>query len=64
MQDYICQAGSTLHMMAVFQMYQAKLLRDMDENSKDPAVFKELRSATDLNLLPRPQPRPLKPQPR
>lgn len=36
------QAGSTLHMMAVFQMLQAKLLLAMDVSGPDPAAFKEL----------------------
>lgn len=36
--------------MAVLQVCQAKLLHDMDENSPDPAAFKELHSATDLAL--------------
>lgn len=36
------QAGSALHMMAVLQMFQAKLFLAMDESSPDPAAFKEL----------------------
>lgn len=36
--------------MAVLQVYQAKLLRAMDESGPDPAAFKELRSATNLAL--------------
>ncbi|ROI27692.1 hypothetical protein DPX16_23014 [Anabarilius grahami] len=39
------QAFSALHTMAVLQVYQAKLLHDMDESGPDPAMFKELRSA-------------------
>ncbi len=44
------QAASALHSMAVLQVFQAKLLRSMDESGPDPAAFKELRSATDLAL--------------
>lgn len=44
-------AGSALHTMVVLQVFQAKLLRAMDEFGLDPASFKELRSTTDLVLL-------------
>lgn len=44
------QAGSALHTMLILQVYQAKLLCDMDESSPDPSAFRELRSATDLTL--------------
>lgn len=44
------QAASTLHMMAVLQVYQAKTLRDLDEGGLDSEVFKELRSVTDFTL--------------
>lgn len=44
-------AGSALHIMVVLQVFQAKLLRAMDEFGLDPASFKELRSTTDLVLL-------------
>lgn len=36
--------------MAVLQVFQAKLLRSMDETGPDTATFKELRSTTDLAL--------------
>ncbi|XP_051516693.1 uncharacterized protein LOC127419388 [Myxocyprinus asiaticus] len=39
-----------LHTMAVLQVFQAKLLRQMDEQGFDPETFKELRTATDLAL--------------
>ncbi|XP_073720027.1 uncharacterized protein [Misgurnus anguillicaudatus] len=42
--------ASALHTMAVQQVYQAKLLRDMDETVPDPSTFKDLCSATDLAL--------------
>lgn len=38
------QAASALHTMAVLQVFQAKLLKTLDENSPDPEAFKELRS--------------------
>lgn len=44
------QAASALHIMAVLQVYQAQLLRDMDKSVLDPADFKKLRSATHLAL--------------
>ncbi|XP_077058206.1 uncharacterized protein LOC143710852 [Siphateles boraxobius] len=44
------QAASALHTMAVLQVYQAKLLRSMDEAGPDPEAFRDLRSATDLAL--------------
>ncbi len=36
--------------MAILQVYQAKLLKSLDEDGPDPEVFKELRRATDLAL--------------
>lgn len=36
------QAGSALHMMSVLQVFQAKLLQDMDESDWDPGRLKEL----------------------
>lgn len=36
--------------MAVLQIYQSKLLHDMDESGPNLAKFKELRNATDLAL--------------
>ncbi len=44
------QAASALHVMAILQVYQAKLLKSLDEDGPDPEVFKELRHATDLAL--------------
>ncbi|KAL0152042.1 hypothetical protein M9458_052646, partial [Cirrhinus mrigala] len=44
------QAASALHVMAILQVYQAKLLKSLDEGGPDPEVFKELRRATDLAL--------------
>ncbi len=44
------QAGLALYMMSVLQVFQAKLLRDMDESGWDPNAFTELRTATDLAL--------------
>lgn len=44
------QAASALHIMAVLQVYQAKLPHDMDESGVDLAKFKELRGATGLAL--------------
>lgn len=44
------QAASALHSMAVLQVYQAKLLRDMDQARHDSSAFKELCYATDLAL--------------
>ncbi len=36
--------------MAILQVYQAKLLKSLDEDGPDPEVFKELRRTTDLAL--------------
>ncbi|MGL5405379.1 MAG: hypothetical protein ACRDAX_01090, partial [Propionibacteriaceae bacterium] len=36
--------------MAVLQVYQAKLLRSLDESFPDSEILKDLRSATDLAL--------------
>ncbi len=36
--------------MAILLVYQAKLLKSLDEDGPDPEVFKELRRATDLAL--------------
>ncbi len=43
------QAASPLHSMAVLQVFQAKLLRSMDESNPNPTAFNELRSASDLD---------------
>ncbi len=44
------QAASTLHVMVILQVYQAKLLKSLDECGLDSEIFKELRRATDLAL--------------
>ncbi len=44
------QADSALHMVSVLQVFQAKLLWDMNESALDPGAFTELRTATDLAL--------------
>ncbi|ROL50005.1 hypothetical protein DPX16_0376 [Anabarilius grahami] len=44
------QAASALHTMAIFQVFQAKLLRSLDESGIDAPAFKDLRKATDLAL--------------
>ncbi len=44
------QAASALHSMAVLQVFQAKMLKCLDEQGPDPEIFRELRSATDLAL--------------
>lgn len=54
------QVTFALHMMAVRQVHQVKLLHDMDESRSDPAMFKELRNAAHLALgtLLKPLPKP------
>ena len=44
------QAASALHTMAILQVFQAKLLRSLDESSPSEPAFRDLRSATDLAL--------------
>ncbi len=45
------QAGMALHTMAIFQVYQADVLKEMDEGTGlTPEAVKELRRATDLAL--------------
>ncbi|ROL55046.1 hypothetical protein DPX16_20307 [Anabarilius grahami] len=44
------QAASALHTMAIFQVFQAKLLRSLDESGVDEPAFRDLHSATDLAL--------------
>ncbi|ROI16371.1 Cyclin-dependent kinase 10 [Anabarilius grahami] len=44
------QAASALHSMAIFQVFQAKLLCSLDESGIEAPAFKDLRSATDLAL--------------
>ncbi len=36
------QEASALHVMAILQVYQAKLLKSLDEDGPEPEVFKEL----------------------
>ena len=44
------QAASALHTMAVLQVLQADLLRQLDEGELDRSALTDLRSATDLSL--------------
>ena len=44
------QAASALHSMAVLQILQADLLRELDEKGSDHTALTDLRSATDLSL--------------
>ncbi|ROJ48048.1 hypothetical protein DPX16_5314 [Anabarilius grahami] len=44
------QAASALHTMAIFQVFQAKLLHSLDESGVEEPAFRDLRSATDLAL--------------
>ncbi|KAL0146695.1 hypothetical protein M9458_058035 [Cirrhinus mrigala] len=44
------QAASALHAMAILQVYQAKVLKDLHEGVPDPELLHELRSATDYAL--------------
>ncbi|KAL0175185.1 hypothetical protein M9458_031153, partial [Cirrhinus mrigala] len=44
------QAASVLHAMAILQVYQAKVLKDLHEGVPDPELLHELRSATDYAL--------------
>ncbi len=45
------QAGAALHTMAILQIYQAEVLKEMDEGDVvTPEDVKELRRATDLDL--------------
>ncbi len=44
------QAGSALYAMVVLQVFQAKLLCNMDESGQHQEAFKELRTATNLTL--------------
>lgn len=46
-----CQAGASLHTMAVCQAYQANLLKDSDQGQGlSPDAVSELHSTTDLAL--------------
>ncbi|XP_048036007.1 sialoadhesin-like [Megalobrama amblycephala] len=44
------QAASALHTMAIFQVFQAKLLRSMDESGFDAPAFRDLQHHLWLNL--------------
>ncbi len=44
------QAASALHSMAILQVHQTKVLKQMHEGSTDPGLMQELRTATDFNL--------------
>lgn len=44
------QVVSTLHAMALLQVYQAKALKELHEVSSDPGLMQELRTVTDLGL--------------
>ncbi|KAL0199155.1 hypothetical protein M9458_007695, partial [Cirrhinus mrigala] len=44
------QAASALHAMAILQVYQAKVLKDLHEGVPDTELLHELRSATDYTL--------------
>ncbi|KAI2661278.1 Sorbicillinoid biosynthetic cluster transcription factor sor4 [Labeo rohita] len=44
------QAASALHAMAILQVYQAKVLKNLHEGVPDPELLHELRSATDYAL--------------
>ncbi len=44
------QAASALHAMAILQVHQAKTLKQVHEDSIDPGLMQELRTATDFAL--------------
>ncbi len=44
------QAAFALHAMAILQVHQAKVLKQVHEGSTDPGLMQELRSATDFAL--------------
>ncbi|XP_052429854.1 scavenger receptor cysteine-rich type 1 protein M130-like [Carassius gibelio] len=44
------EAISALHTMAVLQVFQAQLMKSLDEGGADPEAFKDLRAATDVAL--------------
>ncbi len=44
------QAASALHAMALLQVHQAKVLKQLHKGDADPGVLQELRTATDLAL--------------
>ncbi|KAL0194969.1 hypothetical protein M9458_008541, partial [Cirrhinus mrigala] len=43
-------AVSALHTMAVLHVFQAQLLKSLDEGKEDPEAFKDLRTAMDFAL--------------
>lgn len=43
--------AAALHMIPVLQLFQVKLLRDMDESGGDPSAFKELCMLKDLTSI-------------
>ncbi len=44
------QAASALHAMAILQVHQAKVLKQVHEGSTDPGLMQELHTATDFAL--------------
>lgn len=44
------EAASTLHTVALLQVYQAKVLKELHKGSSDPGVMEELCIGTDLAL--------------
>lgn len=44
------QAASTICAMALLQVYQAKVLKELHKGSTDPGLLQELRTAADLAL--------------
>ncbi len=44
------QAASALHAMAILQVHQAKVIKQVHEGSTDPGLMQELRTATDFTL--------------
>ncbi len=43
-------AASALHAMAILQVHQARALKQVHEDSTDPGLMQELRTATDFAL--------------
>ncbi len=44
------QTASALHAMAILQVHQAKVLKQVHKGSNDPGLMQELRTATDFAL--------------
>lgn len=44
------QAASTLHVMAILQVHQAKLLKELHVGSSEPGLIQKLRLTTDFTL--------------